>query len=77
MTNSELGLRKPFSRVQLRKDWVIYDQGRQINPDFKLFTNGFHAVHADFFLSEGRASGITDEVYRVFRRTLFTEVFSR
>jgi hypothetical protein len=41
----------------------LREQGRQVNPEFKLFTNGFHAVDADYFLSEGRA--ISDEVYRI------------
>jgi hypothetical protein len=52
-----------WSSLAEEKLGYLREQGRQVNPEFKLFTNGFHAVHADYFLSEGRA--INDEVYRI------------
>ena len=32
----------------------LRDEGRKINPDFEVFSNGFHSVNVDYFETEGK-----------------------
>lgn len=44
-----------WSRVADEKLGYLRQQARQVNPKFELFTNGFHVVNVDYFMSERRA----------------------
>jgi hypothetical protein len=41
-----------WSQVADEKLGYLRKQARQVNPKFELFTNGFHAVNADYFMIE-------------------------
>lgn len=44
-----------WSQVADEKLGYLRQQARQVNPKFELFTNGFHAVNADYFMTERQA----------------------
>ena len=54
-----------WSQVADEKLGYLRNQARQVNPKFELFTNGFHAVNADYFMSEGLAIELEDSRYDV------------
>jgi hypothetical protein len=52
-------------QVSDEKLGYLRDQAREVNPKFSLFTNGFHTVNADYFMSEGRAIDLDSYRYDV------------
>lgn len=44
-----------WSQVADEKLGYLRKQARQVNPKFELFTNGFHAVNVDYFMTERQA----------------------
>jgi hypothetical protein len=44
-----------WSHVADEKLGYLRQQAREVNPKFALFTNGFHAVNVDYFMSEREA----------------------
>ena len=44
-----------WSDVADEKLGYLRKQARQVNPKFELFTNGFHAVNADYFMIEAES----------------------